>query len=46
MSKSDAKKLVRAFVLSRLNYCISLLAGCSNATLKSLQRIQNAAARV
>ena len=38
--------LVQALVISRLNYCISLLAGFSGSTIKPLQRIQNAAARL
>jgi len=46
LSQKDAEKLVHAFVTSRLDYCNSLLSGCSNKSLKSLQLIQNAAARV
>ena len=46
LSQKDAEKLVHAFVTSRLDYCNSLLAGCSNKSLRSLQLIQNAAARV
>uniref|UniRef100_A0AAQ6IH18 Reverse transcriptase domain-containing protein n=1 Tax=Anabas testudineus TaxID=64144 RepID=A0AAQ6IH18_ANATE len=46
LSQSDAEKLVHAFVTSRLDYCNSLLIGCPNNSLKSLQLIQNAAARV
>uniref|UniRef100_A0A3Q3R4Q7 Reverse transcriptase domain-containing protein n=1 Tax=Monopterus albus TaxID=43700 RepID=A0A3Q3R4Q7_MONAL len=46
LSQSDAEKLVHAFVTSRLDYCNSLLSGCPNNSLKSLQLIQNAAARV
>ena len=46
LSQTDAEKLVHAFVTSRLDYCNSLLSGCSNGSLKSLQLVQNAAARV
>ncbi|XP_075334697.1 uncharacterized protein LOC142396039 [Odontesthes bonariensis] len=46
LSQSDAEKLVHAFVTSRLDYCNSLLLGCPTYSLKSLQLIQNAAARV
>lgn len=46
LSQKDAEKLVHAFVTSRLDYCNSLLSGCSNKSLKSLQLVQNAAARV
>uniref|UniRef100_A0A3P9B9X9 Granzyme B(G,H) n=1 Tax=Maylandia zebra TaxID=106582 RepID=A0A3P9B9X9_9CICH len=46
LSQSDAEKLVHAFITSRLDYCNSLLSGCPKTSLKSLQLIQNAAARV
>ena len=46
LSQNDAEKLVHAFVTSRLDYCNSLLAGCPSKSLKSLQLIQNAAARI
>ncbi|XP_039668677.1 uncharacterized protein LOC120566361 [Perca fluviatilis] len=46
LSQNDSEKLVHAFVTSRLDYCNSLLSGCSNKFLKTLQLIQNAAARV
>ena len=46
LSQNDAEKLVHAFVTSRLDYCNSLLSGCPNKSLKTLQLIQNAAARV
>ena len=46
LSQRDAEKLVHAFVNSRLDYCSSLLLGCLKNSLKSLQLIQNAAARV
>jgi len=38
--------LVRALILSRLDYCTSLYAGCLTVTLRRLQRVQNAAARL
>ncbi|XP_042341350.1 uncharacterized protein LOC121942262, partial [Plectropomus leopardus] len=46
LSQTDAEKLVHAFVTSRLDYCNSLLFGCPNKSLRSLQLVQNAAARV
>ena len=46
LSQNDAEKLVHAFVTSRLDYCNSLLSGCPGKYLKSLQLVQNAAARV
>ncbi|XP_059203563.1 uncharacterized protein LOC131982996 [Centropristis striata] len=46
LSQNDAEKLVHAFVTSRLDFCNSLLSGCSNKSLKPLQLVQNAAARV
>lgn len=42
--RHDAEKCVH--VTSRLVYCNSLLSGCSNKSLRSLQFIQNAAACV
>ncbi len=38
--------LVQALVLSRLDYCNALLAGISDSSIKLLQLIQNAAARL
>lgn len=46
LSLHDAEKLVHAFVTSRLDYCNALLSGCANSSLKGLQQIQNAAARI
>uniref|UniRef100_UPI000D3040EA uncharacterized protein LOC112434934 n=1 Tax=Maylandia zebra TaxID=106582 RepID=UPI000D3040EA len=46
LSQSDAEELVHAFITSRLDDCNSLLSGCPKNSLKSLQLIQNAAARV
>ena len=44
---TDATKvLVCAFVLSKLDYCNSLLAGCSQKLLGKLQMVQNSAARL
>ena len=40
------KKLVSSFVLSRLDYCSSLLAGLPENRLDRLQRVQNNAARL
>ncbi|XP_042349014.1 uncharacterized protein LOC121947898, partial [Plectropomus leopardus] len=46
LSQTNAEKLVHAFVTSRLDYCYSLLFGCPNKSLRSLQLVQNADARV
>lgn len=46
LSNSDAEKLIHAFVTSRLDYCNSLLAACPKSTLRNLQLVQNAAARI
>ena len=44
---TDAMKtLVQCFVISRLDYCNSLLYGISEASLDRLQKVQNAAARL
>ena len=46
LSVETANKLAVAFILSRLDYCNSLLAGISDDKLYKLQRIQNNAARL
>lgn len=46
LSEHAAQLLVQALVLSKLDYCNSLLAGLSANSIKSLQMLQNAAARV
>ncbi len=46
LSEQAAQLLVQALVLSRLDYCNALLAGLPASTIKPLQLIQNAAARV
>ncbi len=45
LTEHAAQLLVQALVISRLDYCNALLAGSSN-TIKPLQMIQNAAARL
>ena len=42
----SAKTLVQAYVLSKLDYCNSLLYGSPNIYLDRLQKVQNYAARV
>ena len=46
LSEQATQLLVQALVLSRLDYCNALLAGLPACTIKPLQLIQNAAARV
>ncbi len=45
VSFETAKSLVHAHVISRLDYCNSLLLKCNTTQIASLQRIQNCAAR-
>ena len=46
LSTDAANKLAVSFVLTRLDYCNSLLAGLNDNKLNKLQRIQNHAARI
>jgi len=46
VGKEGTTRLVLALVISRFNYCNSLLAGLPQSTLAPLQRVQNAAARL
>ncbi len=40
------KQLASSFILSRLDYCNSILAGLPKSTIATLQRVQNAVARM
>ena len=46
LTREAAQLLVQSLVISRLDYCNSLLAGLPASASKPLQRIQNAAARL
>ncbi len=46
LTEHAAQLLVEALVISRLDYCNALLAGLPSNTIKPLQMIQNAAARL
>jgi len=46
LSIDATKKLVCAFVLSRLDHCNALLSGCDKALIDQLQIVQNSAARL
>ncbi len=46
LTQHAAQLLVQALVISRLDYCNALLAGLPSCTIKPLQMIQNAAARL
>lgn len=46
MSKADLEKFIHAFIFSSVDYCDGFLTGLLKKTIKKLQLIQNAAARV
>ena len=46
LSIDACKSLVQALVISRLDYCCSLLLGTKKKNIQHLQRLQNAAARL
>lgn len=46
MSKNDLEKLIHAFISNRIDYCNGLFTGLPKKTIKLLQLVQNAAARI
>jgi len=46
VSRDIMTQLTSAFILSRLDYCNVILAGLPKSSIATLQRVQNAAARL
>jgi len=46
LTEDATKTLICCFVLSQLDYCNSLFAGCPKGVIDQLQRVQNSAARL
>ena len=46
LSRSASVTLINSLIVSRLDYCNSLLAGCNKQLVDKLQRVLNCAARV
>ena len=46
LREDAAKQLVTSCVLSRLDYCISLLIGTPNSVIQPMQKVQNTAVRL
>ncbi len=46
LSKEAAEQLVHSFVSSTIDYCNSLMYGCTKTLLNKLQKIQNCVARI
>ena len=46
LSQQELEKLIHAFIFSRLDYCNGIFTGLNKKSIRQLQLIQNAAARV
>ena len=46
LSQADTERIVRAFILSKLDYCNGFLCGIPSREIEKLQRLQNTAARL